>query len=71
MCSNMCILTVLSGHDDDGDQQGGAQQDQADGGEAVRLGNGQWATWSESRTNWEGTMRLVVFSGFLCLMFKS
>lgn len=51
----MCVLTVLSRDDDDGDQQGGAQRDQAEGGEAVRLGDSQWANWSESGTNWEET----------------
>lgn len=51
----MCVLTVLSRDDDDGDQQGGAQHDQAEGGEAVRLGDSQWAKWSESGTNWEET----------------
>lgn len=51
----MCVLTVLSRDDDDGDQQGGAQRDQAEGGEAIRLGDSQWANWSESGTNWEET----------------
>lgn len=62
----MCVLTVLSRDDDDGDQQGGAQRDQAEGGEAIRLGDRQWANWSESGTNWEEKMMLVFKSVFYC-----
>lgn len=51
MCACTCALTVLSGHDDDGNQQAKAQHEQADGGKPVRLGNDQWANWSESGTN--------------------
>lgn len=62
MCVNvcMCVLTALSCDDDHSDQQGGTQHDQADGGESVRLDDGQWANWLESGTNWEENMMLVL-----------
>lgn len=49
----MWVLTVLIGNNDYSDQQGGTQNDQANGGETVWLSKGQWANWSKSRTNWE------------------